>query len=124
MPTLSRTLQITRSKCGFVSATTPLLFADVLVPDFGMRADVAGEQRRAFLGIEIDHAHADRAQPVEAALKIPAFADHQRAEAELPDESAAIPARRESRDHDQIAIGATATGVAERVGLAVHRSVA
>ena len=60
-----------------------LIFSDVFVPDFGMLANVVGKQFYTFLGIEIDDAHADGAQPVETALKIAAFANDQRTESEF-----------------------------------------
>ena len=56
--------------------------------------------------------------------KVAAFSDDYRAETKLPDQAAAIPARRKRRDHDQIAIAALAAGVAEGIGLSVHRRIA
>ena len=85
-----------------------------------MGLDVIGEKRGAFGGIKVNYLHAERAKPVNAALKRAAFADDERAEAELADEAAAIPARRERGDHDEIAITALASGAAECVGLGVR----
>jgi hypothetical protein len=47
-------------------------------------ADVIGHQRDALLGIQIDHTNTERAEPIEPARKIVAFADDQGAETELP----------------------------------------
>ena len=69
-----------------------LLFADVLVPDFGVLGDEAFKQLAALACVEIDDLDAIFAQPVEAAGKGAAFADHERADAELAHQSAAIPA--------------------------------
>ena len=84
----------------------------------------SAEQRSALFGIEVDHLHAERAQPLHSALKVAALADHHRSEAKLPYQPAAIPARRECSDHDEIAIAALASGVAEGIGFAVHGGIA
>ncbi|MEZ5259548.1 MAG: hypothetical protein R2705_22510 [Ilumatobacteraceae bacterium] len=44
-------------------------------------------------------------------------------DAELPDETGAVPARRQRRHHRRAAIAALPAGVAKGVGLAVHRRV-
>src|ERR1700685_3997409 len=86
--------------------------ADVFVPDVRVRLDVRSEQRGALFGIKINYLHAERTKPVNAALKCPAIADHKRAKAKLADQPAAIPARRERGDHDEIAIAALASRAA------------
>jgi len=52
-----------------------------------------------------------------------ALAHDQGAEAELADEAAAVPAGGEGGDHDEVAVGALAAGVAEGVGFAVDGGV-
>jgi len=98
--------------------------ADVFVPDFRMGLDVGGEKRGALFGIKINHLHAERTKPVNAALKGAAFADHEGAEAKLADQPAAIPARRECGDHNEIAIAALASRATKCVGFGMRRRVA
>ena len=58
-----------------------------------------------------------------AAGEVDAFADDDGLEAELADEAGAIPAGGEGGDHDEVAVGALAAGVAEGVGFAVDGGV-
>ena len=53
-----------------------------------------------------------------------ALADHQRADAELANQAAAIPARRERRNHHQVAITALPAGAAKGIRLAVDAGIA
>ena len=62
--------------------------------------------------------------PVVAALEVPRLADHDRADAELAQQPAAVPARRERGDHDAVGVVAAPTGGAEGGRLGVHRGVA
>src|ERR1700704_2691931 len=101
----------------------PSLFSDVFVPNLGVSADILAQQRGALRRIEIKDSYAKRAQPLHAALKIAALADDQRTEAKLPDQSTAIPARRQRGDHGQASIAALASRIAEGIGLAMHRRV-
>src|SRR5690606_33255561 len=66
------------------------------------------------------HLHALFAQPVVAALEIDRLAHHHGTDPELLHQPAAVPARRERGDHDGVAVGALAAGLAEGVGFAVH----
>src|SRR5271165_710140 len=96
-----------------------LVFADVLVPDFGVGADVISHERDAFAGREVVDLDAVVAQPVDASLEGLAFTDDDGAEAKLADESCAVPAGGEGGDHNQVSIRALAAGVAEGIGLRV-----
>ena len=66
---------------------------------------------------------AEVAEPVLAAGEVDAFADDDGLEAELADEAGAVPAGGEGGDHDEVAVGALAAGVAEGVGFAVEAGV-
>jgi len=101
-----------------------LVFTYVLVPDFGVFADVIGHELDAFRRGEIVNLDAVVAEPVDASLKSLAFADDDGPEAKLTDQSRAVPAGGEGGDHDEVAIGALAAGVAEGVGFTVGRGVA
>src|SRR6202167_773172 len=101
-----------------------LLLSNVFVPYGGVRANVICEERRTFGGIQINHIDAERTQPVRASLKVAAFADNDGAETKLAYQPAAIPAGRERRNYNKVAITALAAGVAECVRLAVHRGIA
>jgi hypothetical protein len=61
------------------------ILADVFVPDGGIFLDVIGEERDAFLRIQVDDFDAQRAKPVHAALESAAFADDHASKTELAD---------------------------------------
>lgn len=63
------------------------------------------------------------AEPFDAALKIYRFANDHRANAELPDESAAIPTRGKCSYHNGIAIAPLPARVAKGVGLSMNRRI-
>src|SRR2546427_11613349 len=111
------------ARCGRRDGRSELLFADVLVPDFGMGRDVLREHVDALARIEVEHLDAVLSQPVEAAREVDRLADDHRPDAELAHEPAAVPAGRQRRHHDLVAVASLATGVAEGVGLAVHRGI-
>jgi len=64
--------------------------ADVLVPDVRPARDELGQQVDAFARVAVDDAHAELAQPVDPALERPRLADDDAADAELPDQAAAV----------------------------------
>src|SRR5579863_7672543 len=100
------------------------LLADIFVPYIRMPRDEGLHQLAAFDVIQIDHVHAILSQPVEAACKCAAFTHNQRADAELPHQPAAIPARGKRRHHHQVTVAALASGTAKSVGLAVNAGIA
>src|SRR4051794_6145058 len=108
---------------GTTQASARGSFADVFLPDLGMLVDEPPQELEAGLGVEVDHGHAALAQPIHAALEGARLADHDGPDPELAHETAAVPARRERRDHHRVAVGAPAPGIAERVGLAVDGRV-
>ena len=89
-----------------------------------MGADVICEEVETFGGVEVDDFDAERAQPIDAALKIAAFAYDNFWKTKLADKAAAIPARSERGDHDEVAIAALAARIAKSVGFAVEGRVA
>ena len=99
---------------------TELLFADVFIPDLGMSLDIVGKQIDAFLRGEVVDLESVFAKPVDASLEGLAFSDNDTAESELADESGAIPAGCECGDHDEVAVGALASGVAEGIGFSMR----
>src|SRR5689334_3558148 len=101
----------TRSRRGPSPRRERRSLADVFVPDFGICGDVVAEQLLALVRGHVDHLHAALAQPVDAALERARLADHDRADLELHDESAAVPAGGERRDHDGVAVAALAPGL-------------
>jgi len=102
----------------------PLVLSDVLVPDFGMLGDEGVEEFAAFGVVEIDHVNAVLAEPINASREGTAFADHHGSDAELADQAAAVPARSQRGDHDEVAVAALAAGAAEGVRFAVNAGVA
>src|SRR5690606_11205701 len=97
--------------------------ADVLVPERRIGPDPVRHHADTGLVGEVDHLHAVFAQPVVPALEIHRIAHHHGTDAELAHQAAAVPAGRERGDHDGVAVGALAAGLAEGVGFAVHRRV-
>src|SRR5579863_8550840 len=89
------------------------LFSNILVPNLRVRGDVAFEQLAARAVVEIDHFDAVLAKPVDASLKRAALAHHNRSDAKLPHQAAAVPAGRKRRYHHQVAITALASGAAK-----------
>jgi len=100
-----------------------LFLADVFIPDFGMGLDEAGEEIDALARGEVVDLEAVVAEPVDASLEGLAFADDDCLKTKLADKPGAIPAGSERGDHDEVAVGALAAGVAEGVGLTVGRGV-
>ena len=100
-----------------------LVEADVFVPDGGIFADVSGQEIDAIGGMQIDDLDAIFAKPVDAALEVDRFSDDYGRNAELADQTAAIPTRRQRGDHDFVAIGAVAPCAAEGVGFTVDARV-
>src|SRR5260370_40660764 len=98
-------------------------FSDILLPDFGVFADIFREQVDAFARVEVNHLGANLAQPLDSSLKVYRLSHDHRSYAKLANQSAAIPARGEGRDHDFVAIGALTAGAAKRVGFAVRRGI-
>ncbi len=89
----------------------------------GVGLDVVSQELDAFLRVKIDDLYTERAQPIEATLKILALADDKRAKTELANQAAAIPARGESGDHNEVAVTALAAGFAKRIGFAVDGGI-
>src|SRR5260370_30774496 len=77
----------------------------------------------AFGGVKVDDLDAVFAEPVDAAVEIDGLADDYSGDAELADEAAAIPARRQRGDHNLVAIGALTAGTAEGVGFSVDGGI-
>ena len=100
-----------------------LVDADVFVPDGGVGGDVVAHHGDAGGVGEVDDVDAEVAEPLFAAGEVLAFADDDGLEAELADEAGAVPAGGERGDHDEVAVGALAAGVAEGVGFAVDAGV-
>src|SRR5690606_9900250 len=103
-----------------VSVAAGVVFADVLVPHVRVGGDPVAKHADALGVVEVDDLNALFAQPLVPALEVDRLAHHHRADAELPDQATAVPARRERGHHDGVAVGALAPGLAEGIGLAVH----
>ena len=86
--------------------------------------DKRPHQIDASLGVQIDHHNAQRAQPVQPALKRPALSHNQRPKPKLSHQPAAIPARSQRRHHDQIPIRPLPPRVAKCIRLAMRRRIA
>src|SRR5882757_3853172 len=100
-----------------------LVDADVFVPDGWIFSDVSGEEIDAIGGMQIDDVDAIFAKSVDAALEVDRFSDDYGRNAELADQTAAIPTRRQCGDHDLVAIGTLAACAAERVSFTVDARV-
>ena len=100
-----------------------LVDADIFIPNGGIFADVSGQEIDAIRGMQVDDVDAIFAKPVDAALEVDRFSDDYGRNAELADQTAAIPTRRQCGDHDLVAIGALAPRAAEGVGFTVDARV-
>lgn len=89
-----------------------------------MLVNVLRQQLRGFRIVEVDDLDPERSQPVEASGEVSALSDDQRADVELADKSAAVPAWGEGRHHDGVTIRPLPTGVSEGVGFGVGGGVA
>src|SRR4051812_34869168 len=96
------------------------VFADILFPNRRIFADIFGQHLHTFDRIQIDDYDAIFTKPVHAAAKIDGFAEDDGANAELPNEAAAVPARGQRGSHDFVAVGALAARAAESIGLGVN----
>lgn len=101
-----------------------LFFSDVFVPERGIFSDEFAEHIDTFFRRKIHDFDSIVSEPVDTAAKILGLADYHGADAELPDQTAAIPAGRERRDHNFVAIAFLPAGSAKGVGLAMRGRVA
>jgi hypothetical protein len=99
------------------------LFADVLIPDLGMLVDVVRHKLNAFGRVQINHHYTVLRKPLGTALKVDRFTNHNGANPELPNQPAAVPARRQRRDHYFVAITSLAARLAKGICFAVNRRI-
>src|ERR1043165_3447461 len=88
-----------------------------------MRGDEFAEELDAFGRIEIDYGDAVLTEPIDATREVARFADDDGTDAELADQSAAIPAGCERGDHNLVAPRAMTASFSEGVGFAVDGGV-
>jgi hypothetical protein len=74
--------------------------------------------------VHIYHHYAGLRQPMATALKVDRFPNNNGANPELPNQPAAVPARRKRRDHYFVAITSLAARLAKRICFAVNRRIA
>src|SRR5580658_3585974 len=99
------------------------VFSNVLVPERRILRDEYGEHLHTFFRRKIKHFDSVFLQPIDSAAKIYRFSDDHRSNSKLANQPAAIPAWRERRDHDFVAVTFLAAGFPEGVGLAMRRRV-
>ena len=85
-----------------------------------MMADEFPEQSDAIGRLQIHDSRAPLPQPVERSGEVDRLAGDDRTDAELADQTAAVPAGRKGRDQDRVAVVSSASRVAERVGLGME----
>jgi hypothetical protein len=100
-----------------------LVFTNIFVPDLRMFAYIRFHEAHAFIGVQIEDFYAGLAKPFNAPAEGSAFADYERANAELPDKPTAVPAGRQSRHHHYIAIRAQSTRAPKRIRFRMRRRV-
>ncbi len=83
-----------------------------------------GDDVDALLGVQVEDVYAFFAEVVDAALGVDGVADDDLVEAELVDESGAVPAGCEGGDEDLVVPVGVAAGGAEGVSFAVEGAVA
>lgn len=88
-----------------------------------MVGDVPLQKFTARAVVEIDHLDTVFAKPTNATGERPAFPNDDLADVELADEPTAVPARRQSRNHDEVTIALQASGSPERVCFTVDGGI-
>src|SRR6185295_16686393 len=88
-----------------------------------MSFDVACQKLYALPGREIDHNHSVFFQPIDGAGKVGRLSYDNRADSELSNQPAAVPARSKRRHHDRVTIAPLSSGFPKRVCLAVDRRI-
>src|SRR5579859_6352898 len=63
------------------------------------------------------------AQPIDSALKVYGLSHYNRADSKLANQSAAVPAGGEGRDHGFVAVGSLAARSTKRVGFPMRRRI-
>src|SRR6266851_4073393 len=101
-----------------------LFFADIFSPDFRVIGHIFGEHVDAFVRVGVEHFGAVFAQPIDAAAEIYGLADNYGANAKLADQAAAVPAGRQGRDHDFVAVSSLPARFAKRVRFAMRGRIA
>src|SRR3989441_1284516 len=97
--------------------TCRLFFADVFVPHRGVLRDVGRQHADAFFGAQVDDFNTILSQPIDSTAEIHRLPDDHGPNSELPDQTAAIPARGEGCDHNLVAITSLAAHFSKGVGL-------
>src|SRR6476620_3991876 len=98
-------------------------FTDIFVPHGRVFLNVAGHHFDTFLRVHFNNFDSVCTKPFDAAGKILGLADDHSADVKLPDQSAAVPARGEGRDHRLITVISLAASLAKRVRLTVNRRI-
>jgi len=88
-----------------------------------MISDEFREQNNAIGGLQVHHPRSSLPQPVECACEVDRLADNDRSDVALAHETAAVPARRESRDQNRVPVVSAASRIAERIRLRVERRI-
>jgi hypothetical protein len=105
-------------------STGQLFFPNIFIPNLRVAPNVLTQHRGALLGIHIDNLHAQRAQPIDSTWEIPALAHDHRPKSKLPNQAAAVPARRQRCHHDEPAIASLPSSVAKGIGFSMQRRIA
>ena len=117
LESLRRNKEQTGEKCARRSFLADILRSDGgWIPMYSEEVDTRSAQ--------IDDLDSQGAEPVDSALKRVRLSPDHASKAELSNQTAAIPARRQCGDHGQFAIAALAAGVAKSIGFAVQRRIA
>lgn len=101
----------------------PDLEADVFVPEFWVRRGEGLEQGPAGWIIEHDDLNAEILQPLVATAEGLRLTNDDRSDVELSNETRAVPAGRQRRDHHAVGVVPTASGFAEGIGFSVDGCV-
>jgi hypothetical protein len=97
-----------------------LFFADVFIPHGWIRANIVGEHQNTFFRVEIDYRDSEGAEPVDAALEVPALANNNSAESKLAHEATAVPTGGKRSHHDQLAVAFLPACISKGVRLTVY----
>ena len=100
------------------------LLPNILVPHFRILRDVSCEQGSALWRIKVHDFNSHRPQPLDSPLEIPALSDEHLPKSKLPNQPTAVPARCESRHHNEVSIATLAPRISKRIRLSMRRRIA
>jgi hypothetical protein len=112
----------TQSFSFLLAKNSPLPY--IFLPNLWILCNIVRQHADARFLVQIHHFDSVFPQPVDSPAKAPRFPHDYRADPKLPDQSAAIPARRQCRYHDLVAVSSLSARFPECIRFRVSRRIA